>query len=65
MDVCIEAKIEKFWNFSLKIIFLGVISCEELIANDVLVKKKPGKRPKNQNLIGKPGNMVTLCNMVT
>ena len=32
IDVCIEAKIEKFWNFSLKIIFLGVISCEESIA---------------------------------
>ena len=23
IDVCIEAKIEKFWNFSLKILFLG------------------------------------------
>ena len=32
IDVCIEAKIEKFWNFSLKIIFLGVISCGESIA---------------------------------
>ena len=32
IDVCIEAKIEKCWNFSLKIIFLGVISCGESIA---------------------------------
>ena len=32
IDVCIEAKIEKLWNFSLKIILLGVISCEESIA---------------------------------
>ena len=32
IDVCIEAKIENFWNFSLKIIFLGVISCGESIA---------------------------------
>ena len=32
IDVRIEAKIEKFWNFSLKIIFLGVISCGESIA---------------------------------
>ena len=33
IDVCIEAKFEKFWNFSLKIIFLGVISCGESIAH--------------------------------
>jgi len=32
INVCIEEKIEKFWNFSLKIIFLGVISCGESIA---------------------------------
>ena len=32
IDVCIEAKIEKFSNFSLKIIFLEVISCGESIA---------------------------------
>ena len=32
IDVCIEAKIKKFWNFSLKIIFLGIISCGESIA---------------------------------
>ena len=32
IDVCIEAKIEKFSNFPLKIIFLGVISCGESIA---------------------------------
>jgi hypothetical protein len=29
IDVCIEAKIGKFSNFSLKIIFLGVVSCRE------------------------------------
>ena len=31
INVCIEAKVENFWNFSLKIIFLGVISCGESI----------------------------------
>jgi hypothetical protein len=31
IDVCIEAKIENFWNFPLKIIFLGIISCEKSI----------------------------------
>ncbi len=31
IDEYIEAKIEKIWNFFLKIIFLGVIPCGESI----------------------------------